>query len=243
MIVERRRSIASQATTILSERIRTQVYAPGSRLPSESELAIELGVSRASIRSALGRLAAEGLVIRKQGDGTYVNAHIEHIPTRLGGLWSFNRLIDHSGHTPHIRLLDQTVRQPDAAEAEALRLTGVEPVLSLARIFYADDIPAILAYSLVPLHMLQVPVEECDGSLPLSEFVQRYYKSEIAYVIFDIEAIVPNETIRTTLDLAAGQPLLKLSQVFYDKVNQPVFYSIAFCHDKIIRLRLAQAWE
>ncbi len=110
MLVERRRSIASQATTILAERIRTQTYAPGSRLPSESELAAELGVSRASIRSALGRLAAEGLVLRKQGDGTYVNVHIEHIPTRMGGLWNFTRLIENSGYTPRIQLLAQEVR-------------------------------------------------------------------------------------------------------------------------------------
>lgn len=243
MIVERRRSIASQATTILSERIRTQVYAPGSRLPSESDLALELGVSRASIRSALGRLAADGLVIRKQGDGTFVNAHIEHIPTRLGGMWSFSRLIEQSGHTPRIRLLEQIVRQPDSAEARALRLTDAEPVLSLTRVFCADDIPAILAHSQVPLHMLHLPAEECDGSLPLGEFVHRYYRSDITYVIFDIDATLPDETACAALDLAQGQPLLKLSQVFYDKDNQPVFYSVAYCHDKIIRLRLAQAWE
>jgi DNA-binding GntR family transcriptional regulator len=243
MIVERRRSIASQATTILSERIRTQEYAPGSRLPSESDLASELGVSPASIRSALGRLSADGLVIRKQGDGTYVNAHIEHIPTRMGGLWSFSRLIDQSGHTPHIRLLDQTVRQPDEAEARALQLVDAEPVLSLTRVFCADELPAILAHSVVPTHLLRVRAEECDGSLPLSEFVHRYYSSDISYVIFDIEATIPDEETRSALSLASGQPLLKLSQVFYDRVNQPVFHSIAYCHDKIIRLRLAQAWE
>ena len=243
MMVERSRSVASQATAILSERIRTQIYPPGSRLPSESDLADELGVSRASIRSALSRLAGEGLVLRKQGDGTYVNAHIENIPTRMGGLWSFARLIDHSGHTPHIRLLDQRVRLPDAQEAAALGLAEDEPVLLLTRLFYADDIPAILTHSVVPLAMLQAPVEQCDGSLPLNEFVQRYYRSEISYVIFDIEATLPDQATCASLRLTAAHPLLRLSQVFYDKVNQPIFHSSAFCNDKIIRLRLAQAWE
>lgn len=243
MMVERSRSVASQAMAILSERIRTQVYPPGSRLPSESDLADELGVSRASIRSALSRLAGDGLVLRKQGDGTYINAHIENIPTRMGGLWSFARLIDHSGHTPHIRLLDQRVRLPDAKEAEALRMAADEPVLLLTRLFYADDIPAILTHSLVPLAMLLVPVDQVDGSLLLNEFVHRYYRGEVAYVIFDIEATLPAEATCAALNLGGDQPLLRLSQVFYTKVNQPVFYSTAFCNDKIIRLRLAQAWE
>ncbi len=80
MHIERRLPITSQVNAILLERIRTQEYAPGSRLPSESELAGELGVSRASVRSALGRMAGEGLLIRKQGDGTYVNLHIDAHP-------------------------------------------------------------------------------------------------------------------------------------------------------------------
>lgn len=242
MLVERRRSIASQATTILAERIRTQIYAPGSRLPSESELAGELGVSRASIRSALGRLAAEGLVLRKQGDGTYVNAHIEHIPTRLGGLWNFTRLIENSGYTPRIQLLAQEVRPSTALVMQVLALTEAEPALSLTRLFFADELPVVVTHTTVPLHVLHVLPEECDGGLPLGEFVQRYHNTPISYTFFDIQAVLPDvETCRLLHCDAA--PLLKLDQVFYDKANQPIVFSEAFFQDKVIRLRLAQAWD
>ena len=244
MLVERRRSIASQATEILSERIRNQTYPPGSRLPSESELSNELGVSRASLRSALTRLAAEGLLLRKHGNGTYVNAHIERIPTRMGGLWSFSRLIDNTGHTPRIQVLDQGTRPATDAEAAALHLAAGDPILSLTRLFRADEIPAILTHSSVPLTLLRTPAEEIDGSLPLSDFVQRYYeRTEIAYVLFDIDAVTADDETQAALRVPAAQPLLRLSQIFYDNVNQPLFHSLAFCRNDVIRLRLAQAWE
>ena len=76
MLIERPKSITTQVSDLLAERIRSQEYAPGSRLPSESDLALQLGVSRATVRSALARLATQGLVLRKQGNGTYVNAHL-----------------------------------------------------------------------------------------------------------------------------------------------------------------------
>jgi len=242
MLVERRRSIASQATAILAERIRMQTYAPGARLPSESELAAELGVSRASIRSALGRLAAEGMVLRKQGDGTYVNAHIENIPARMGGLWNFTHLIANSGYTPRIQLLGQEVRPITARAMEVLMLAEFEPALSLTRLFYADDLPVVFTHTTVPLHMLEVSPEACDGALPLSEFVQRYHNTPINYAIFDIQAVLPDADTCRTLRCGAA-PLLKLDQVFYDKANQPIVFSEAFFQDKVIRLRLAQAWD
>ncbi len=43
------------------------------RIPSESDLADELGVSRTTIRDALSRLEIEGTVYRRQGSGTFVN--------------------------------------------------------------------------------------------------------------------------------------------------------------------------
>jgi GntR family transcriptional regulator len=243
MLIQRQRSVTSQVNNILSERIRVQEYAPGSRLPSETELAAEFGVSRASIRSALGQLATAGLVIRKQGDGTYVNAHLEHIPMRHDAMWNFMRLIEHNGYRPEIRVLAQEIRPATAAEAAALALGQPEPVLALNRLFFADDTPAILAHNTIPLGLLLVPLEQLQGELSIGDFVHRYLNTAIAYVIFNVEACLSDGETGRALQLPAGTPLLKLIQVFYDKMNQPVVYSVAGYHDKLIPLRLAQAWE
>ncbi|MBE7432483.1 MAG: winged helix-turn-helix transcriptional regulator [Anaerolineales bacterium] len=58
------RSVSNAVDEILLERIRDGSYTPGSRIPSESELSDELGVSRATVRTALAKLAANGLILR-----------------------------------------------------------------------------------------------------------------------------------------------------------------------------------
>jgi GntR family transcriptional regulator len=61
------RSVADQVEEILRERIRNATYPPGSRMPSESDLSGDFGVSRATVRTVLAKLAFNGLIIRKQG--------------------------------------------------------------------------------------------------------------------------------------------------------------------------------
>lgn len=57
---------------ILRQRINDGAYSTGQQLPTEDELAVEFGVSRATIRQAVGDLVNQGLVLRQQGRGTFV---------------------------------------------------------------------------------------------------------------------------------------------------------------------------
>lgn len=61
-----------QVAGIVRQRINDAYYPVGSRLLSEDELAAEFAVSRATVRQAIGQLVVEGLVVRKQGSGTFV---------------------------------------------------------------------------------------------------------------------------------------------------------------------------
>jgi len=61
-----------QVAAVLRERIENGVFRPGGRIPTEYELCDEFGVSRISIRQALGELVHDGLLSRRQGSGTYV---------------------------------------------------------------------------------------------------------------------------------------------------------------------------
>ena len=72
--VTTRPSIADDAEAQILDMIRGAAYAPGDRLPSERQLAEQLGVSRTSIRAALGRLVALGLLDARPGSGTYIKA-------------------------------------------------------------------------------------------------------------------------------------------------------------------------
>ena len=67
-----RNSISDDAVATIIQMIREKNYAPGDRLPGERLLADQLGVSRTSIRAALGRLVTQGLLEARAGSGTFV---------------------------------------------------------------------------------------------------------------------------------------------------------------------------
>jgi DNA-binding GntR family transcriptional regulator len=243
MTITRSTPVAVQVNQILRERIRLGVYPPGSKLPSESELSQEFDVSRATIRTVLARIAAEGLILRKQGDGTYINEHIRDVNTHLGGLWEFSRLIENSGYQPSIHSLSIIRRASTEYEAHLLDILPGDEVLELKRLFYADKDPVILATNIIPLARIDPSAGEPDGRLPIHEFIQRYCHRKIAYAVSDVLASVADNEVARILNWKEKDPLLKIEITFYDRDNSPLLCGHSYLNDTILRLRLVQAWE
>lgn len=242
MRIQRPRPITEQVNAIIRQRIQNLKYPPGSRLPSESALAQELGVSRATVRTALARLASDGLVLRKQGDGTYVNERIRDIDTRFGGLWDFSRLIEANGYQPTIKTLASEKRPATEQEAGALVIPPATSVLSLVRLFLADSQPAIYATNVIPTSLIKVETAVYDSDLPIHRFLQTYCHIEIAYAVSNIEATIPDEALRRSLHRDSPEPLLKLIETFYDKNNKPLVFGLSYYDYTVLTLRLVQAW-
>lgn len=237
------KSIAEQVEELLRGRIRDGTYAPGSRMPSESELSEEFGVSRASVRTVLAKLAVNGLILRKQGDGTYVNVRVRELGAHLGNLWEFARIIETNGYKPTIRSL--TIEKKTATKKEAIAL-AIEPgdeLLYLTRLFFADERPVILANNVVPASFLREPLEEIDGHLPIREILNRYCHQYIAFAITDIRSVLVGENLHNMLDKELGATLLSLQVAFYSKQNVPLALGANFLDDEVLRLSLAQAWS
>ncbi|MFC1879142.1 GntR family transcriptional regulator [Chloroflexota bacterium] len=242
MTIIRPGTIANQVNALLRERIRDGVYPPGGRLPSESELCDDFGVSRATVRTVLAKLATEGLILRKQGDGTYINEHIQQINTHLGGLWEFGRLIESSGYRPSIRSISISERSPTVGESQNLNLREAENVLALERLFYADGKPVILAHNSIPSRLVDQGSGPFDGGLNIRDFLWRYCHRKIAYAISDIHSVMAGEELVDLLSLQRTRPLLQIQIIFYDRDNQPLVCGTSYFDDKLLRLRLVQAW-
>ena len=75
-----------QLHLILGQRIRERIYAPGSLLPPEFELAAQYGVSRVSVRRTLALLERDGLIVRRRGVGTFVRGGVGEISVNLTGM-------------------------------------------------------------------------------------------------------------------------------------------------------------
>jgi GntR family transcriptional regulator len=237
------KAIVEQVDEILHGRIREGVYPAGSRMPSESELSEELGVSRATVRTVLAKLSINGLIIRKQGDGTYVNARVREVNAHSGNLWDLVQLIESNGYKASIRSLAIEKRSATEKESIVLAVEPGEDLLFMWRLFLADGKPVILANNVMPFALLREPMDSIDGTLHIRDILQQYCRQKIGFAITDIRSgLIGKETH----ELLGGDPsrtILELQVAFYARDNLPLALGVNYFDDSFLRLSLVQAWN
>jgi DNA-binding GntR family transcriptional regulator len=133
---------------LVQERIAAEQLGPGSRLPSNTELAQEAGVSLITVRRALDELERDGAIVRYQGVGTFVaRGRIVSEPTKRGDL---AQTLGVDRHAVATTLLDLVRGRPSAAISQALGLEDGDAVWSVVRLRSLDGRPRILERAAIP---------------------------------------------------------------------------------------------
>ncbi len=127
--------------------IESSVLKPQDALPPERELASDFSVSRITVRKALDALVADGLLIRKQGAGTFVAGRVEK---QFAKLTSFSEDMTARGQMPRSEWLLRAAGTVTPEESLTLGLSPGAPVYRFNRIRFADDLPMALEYSTIP---------------------------------------------------------------------------------------------
>ena len=141
--------------------IENRVLGADDALPPERDLAEELNVSRITVRKAIDGLVEEGLLIRKQGSGTFVTNRVEK---NFAKLTSFSEDMRARGRKPRSVWLDRAAGTVTPGESLTLRSSPGTPVYRFSRIRYADDAPMALEYATVLADCLP-SVESVETSL------------------------------------------------------------------------------
>ena len=196
-------------------------WGPGEAIPSEIELAVRFKVSQGTVRKAIDELAAENLLVRRQGKGTFVATHAEE---RVQ--FRFLRLTPDDGEpTPMTRRLIDCKRQRAPAEiARALHLRASDPVIRVTRMLSSRGAPVVLDDIWLPAQLFKglsaQRLAEHRGpmyGLFESEFGVRMIRAEEK-----IRAVAADAASAALLGLSAGAPLLSVERLSLTYGDKPV---------------------
>ncbi len=150
-----------QLQRALRHAIETRVLGPDDALPPERDLASQFHVSRITVRKAIDGLVSEGLLVRRQGSGTFVRARVEKNFSRLT---SFSEDMRARGRSPRSVWLRKSAGTVTPEEALTLRASPGTPVYRFHRIRFADDVPMALEYATILAECLP-SLEAVESSL------------------------------------------------------------------------------
>jgi len=130
----------------LREAIEKRILGPDDALPSERQLAGELGVSRITVRKAIDGLAAEGLLVSRQGSGNFVCGRIDK---NFAKLTSFSEDMRARGRIPRSAWLKRSEGTVTPEESLKLALSPGTLVYRFRRLRFADDEPMSIEFATI----------------------------------------------------------------------------------------------
>lgn len=139
-------SLYEQIATRLLEEIEAGLYEPTGRLPSEAQIGSRFDVSRVTVRLAVDKLVAEGLVVRRQGKGSYAAG--KQVRHGLDTLRSFHESLLQQGLNAHMQLLDKRLVNLPAELRQ--RFAPAKRGLFLKRLHLVDAEPVAVGFSHLP---------------------------------------------------------------------------------------------
>lgn len=150
-----------QLARSLRDHISSGGIGPGRALPSERDISEMAGLSRVTVRKGIAQLIDEGVLIRKQGSGTFVAPRI----TSAGGrLSSFSDETRARGEDPQVIWINKAYAYPVEEEAAALQVTVTTRVARLGRIRLAGGEPLAIEHAVIPAQFLP-DIDEVGDSL------------------------------------------------------------------------------
>ncbi len=221
------RPLYRQVYDYLIEQVAAGAWKPGTALPSEQALGQQLGVSQGTVRKALDELAANGVMERHQGKGTFVAANSEE-----RSLFRYFRLCTPDGlrATPSATGEEVTRRTTTAADAARLGLSGRAKVTEIKRVRLIDQKPLIFETIIVPSAML--PGLDTRKTLPnsLYSLYHSVYGINIGSVKEQLSAVRAGVEDRERLGVAVGSPLLHIDRVAFGIDGTRVEWRISRCN-------------
>lgn len=207
-----------QLKELLTERIESGEWAPGDRLPTESEFSTQFGVSRVTVRQALQLLVNQGLVERRQGLGTFVGR--PKVAHNL--LWMYRdgkEIVDQGGAIRYEVHSLERISAP-AVLAQRLEIEQGDTVYEVHRSLLADDEPLMLISSWLPLYLFPDLESKGFGKRTMMTILADYDLG-VSHQHKEVEITILDEEEASRLGVQPGAPALLLTYLNYLPDGKP----------------------
>ncbi|MBP6499809.1 MAG: GntR family transcriptional regulator [Thauera sp.] len=210
-----------QIKALILQALESGEWRPGQAIPSEQELAARFSVSQGTVRKAIDEMAADNLLVRKQGKGTYVASHNDP-----RALFRFLRLVPVDGELSSPQSIPLDCWRAKAGQ-EASRMLAIEPgapIIIVRRLLKFASKPVVIDEIYLPGEVFQgLTAETLQGwngslySLFESRFGVRMIRAQER-----IRAVAADRGASEALKLPEGTPLLSVERVTYTYGDKPV---------------------
>lgn len=210
-----------QIKMLLTRSLSQGEWKPGEALPAEPELAVRFQVSQGTVRKALDALSAEGVLVRRQGKGTFVATHAE-----AQVQYRFLRLMPDAGPREAMqrRFLELNRLRADAGIARALELKVGDAVLQLRRLLLSGGVPVVLDEIWLPARLFKGLTAERLSAYrgPMYGMFESEFEVRMIRAEEKIRAVAATEADAQALGLAEGAPLLSVERRSFTYTDRPV---------------------
>ncbi len=219
------RPLYRQVRDVLVRRIADGTWTAGQVLPSEPDLATDLGVSQGTVRKALDEMTAENLVVRRQGRGTYVARHDD---ARI--MFQFFKLVPDGSEPqfPESRILKLSVCKAGADAAKRLAMPAGADTVQIERVRSLAGRACILERIVLPRELFP-GIEAHDLPNNLYELYGAAFGVPIGRAGERLKAVAATEEQAKPLDIVAGTPLLSVDRIAYSIDGRPVEWRMSLC--------------
>lgn len=235
-VIARPSSLYARIREELRALIVSGAWQPNDPLPSERELMAQYGVSRITVRQALGDLQKESLIFKLAGKGAYV---AQARPFQeLGRLQGFAEAMEARGHETFNRVLAiEHVRASDLV-ASRLGLAAGDPVTELKRVRHLDRQPVSLDITWVPRALGERLQREDLATRDIFVIIENEYATPLGHADLVIDAGLADAALAEQLAIDPGAPVLRIERLTHDATGRPIDYEHLYCRADNFQYRL-----
>ncbi|MBS0367684.1 MAG: GntR family transcriptional regulator [Proteobacteria bacterium] len=208
------------------------------RIPSEKELMTLFGVSRITVRQALGDLERDGMIFRIPGKGSYVAKPEEKATQELARLQGFAEAMAEQGYSARNRVVGLANLPADAHIAERLRIPVGAPVTEIRRVRYLDDKPISFDITYVREELGRSLAREDLAGRDLFLILEKDYGLPLGHADQSIQALIADDTLAAYLDVQTGSPVLHIERLAFTRDGTPIEFDYVYYRGDAFRYRL-----